>query len=142
MVIVFLGEGITGWPGVVHGGALATILDETMGRAAFTSLKMEPGPEGKAPPGVTANLKIDYSRMSFAGRYYVVWARVKGEHELEPSERGKRDYKAYVEGVIEDEVTQRPCVYASGLFVGPHKAKQGEVAEERGTNVLPIGRRF
>jgi acyl-coenzyme A thioesterase PaaI-like protein len=142
MVVVYLGEGITGWPGVVHGGALATVLDETMGRAAFTSLNMEPGPKGsKAPPGVTANMKIDYSHMSFAGRFYVVWARVKGEHELEESERGKRDYKAYVEGVIEDEVTQRPCVYASALYVGPHKGKKEET-ETHTPRVMPLDKRF
>ena len=28
-------EAYQGWPGVVHGGILATVLDETMGRVAF-----------------------------------------------------------------------------------------------------------
>ena len=31
--VVFLGGGIAGWPGVTHGGALATLLQEGMERA-------------------------------------------------------------------------------------------------------------
>jgi hypothetical protein len=33
--IVWFGGSLTGWPGVTHGGLIATVMDETLGRAAI-----------------------------------------------------------------------------------------------------------
>ena len=33
--VVFFGAGLSGWPGVTHGGAIATVMDESLGRVAL-----------------------------------------------------------------------------------------------------------
>ncbi|KAJ9161637.1 hypothetical protein NKR19_g2109, partial [Coniochaeta hoffmannii] len=153
LVLVYFGRGVTGWPTVVHGGALATVLDETCGRAAFARLGgfEEAGSsegEGRRRPVVTAWLKLDYLATTMERDFYLVGARVRDEEELDPSERGKGDYKAYVEGWIESVRTGEETVVAEALFVGP-KPKKGEskaaAADHVGTgraHVLPPDKRW
>lgn len=54
--------------GIVHGGMLATLMDESMGRCGLAALP------GKI--GYTANLKVDYRKPVKAGSYVVVRAEV------------------------------------------------------------------
>lgn len=140
LVLVYFGRGATGWPTVVHGGALATVLDETCGRAAFARLGgFGKGGEGKRPV-VTAWLKLDYLAMTQEREFYLVGARVLEEEELQEEERGKREYKAYVQGWVESVRTGEETVVAEALFVGP-KPKKGEkvaVEAEVGTGRPPI----
>lgn len=41
--VVFFGGGLSGWPGVVHGGAIATVLDEALGTVAVKSFPQKTG---------------------------------------------------------------------------------------------------
>lgn len=123
LVLIYFGRGVTGWPTVVHGGALATVLDETCGRAAFSRLGQIEA--GKQRPIVTAWLKLDYLAMTQEREFYLVGARVKEDEELDERERGKRDYKAYVQGWVESVRTGQETVVAEALFVGP-KPKKGQ----------------
>lgn len=41
--VVFFGGGLSGWPGVVHGGTIATIMDESLGRVAILHLAQKTG---------------------------------------------------------------------------------------------------
>lgn len=41
--VVFFGGGLSGWPGVVHGGTIATIMDESLGRVAILQLAQKTG---------------------------------------------------------------------------------------------------
>lgn len=41
--VVWIGGATTGWPGVVHGGCLATLLDESLGRIAVRRFKSRSG---------------------------------------------------------------------------------------------------
>jgi acyl-coenzyme A thioesterase PaaI-like protein len=126
LVLVYFGRGVTGWPTVVHGGALATVLDETCGRAAFARLGgFENGnAEGNRRPIVTAWLKLDYLAMTTEREFYFVGARVRDEEELDPAERGKGHYKAYVQGWVESVRTGQETVVAEALFVGPKPKKE------------------
>ncbi|PLB43825.1 Thioesterase/thiol ester dehydrase-isomerase [Aspergillus steynii IBT 23096] len=106
--LFYLGSNICGHPGIVHGGLLATLLDEAMGRCCFPAL-----PNGV---GVTANLSIDYRRPAMAEAYVVLRAetvKVDGR-------------KAWVEGRIETlpEEGKEPVVLveAKALFVEPKQA--------------------
>ncbi|KAL2129726.1 hypothetical protein VTI74DRAFT_7406 [Chaetomium olivicolor] len=108
--VVYFGPATTGWPGVVHGGLLATILDESCGRAAFKEWG------GKA--GVTARLGLEYRRVTMANGFYVVRVKVRGEEELPEEERGKRHYKCFVDAVVEDPVSGQVTVKAEAIFVG------------------------
>ena len=106
--IFYLGSDISGHPNIVHGGLLATILDEGMGICSFGAL-----PSGF---GVTANLNINYKRPVPTNTYVVLRAEtVKVEGR-----------KAWVEGRIESlpEKGEEPVVFveAKALFVEPKLA--------------------
>ncbi|KAK2761546.1 hypothetical protein FQN54_001374 [Arachnomyces sp. PD_36] len=104
----YLGAAVCGHPGIVHGGLLATLLDEGMARCCFPAL-----PNGI---GVTANLNIDYRRPAPAEAFAVLKAEtVKVEGR-----------KAWVEGRIEtlpeDGSDPVVLVEAKALFVEPKHA--------------------
>jgi len=93
----YLGPGLCGHPGILHGGLLATLLDEGLARCCFPALPNK--------VGVTASLKIDYKAPAMAGQIVVLKAEttrvegrkawVTGRLETLPSEEewgeGKRD---------------------------------------------------
>lgn len=109
IAITYLGQEVCGHPGIVHGGLLATMLDEGLGRCCFPVL-----PNGI---GVTANLSIDYKKPVMADNYIVLRAATV-KHE------GR---KAWVEGRIETlpEGEEEPVVLveAKGLFIEPKYAQ-------------------
>jgi acyl-coenzyme A thioesterase PaaI-like protein len=100
--VVRLGNGIEGWPFNVHGGALATMLDECMGRVAILSLP--------ARTAVTANLNINYRQMVKSGQPYLVLVEI--------DRSASTDRKAVVKGQIFNR-NQDLCVEAVGTFVVP-----------------------
>ncbi|KAK9484336.1 HotDog domain-containing protein [Lipomyces starkeyi] len=98
--IVHLGRNLCGHPGIIHGGLLATLLDEGLCRCAFLALPSN--------VGVTANLNLNYRSPALADRLYVMRANVtkvdgrkawvKGQFETIP-EDGKEP-TTVVEGEI------------------------------------------
>lgn len=105
VTILHLGTDLCGQPGIVHGGLLATLLDEGLARCCFDALPQK--------VAVTAKLEVNYLKPTRAGQYVVLRAetkRVEGR-------------KAWVEGRIETLVSdgETPVVLASasGLFVSP-----------------------
>ncbi len=106
--ISYLGLDLCGHPGIVHGGLLATILDEGLARCCFPALPNK--------VGVTANLNINYRRPALAGAFVVLRAKtIKVEGR-----------KAWVEGHIETlpEKGEEPVVLveATALFIQPKQA--------------------
>ncbi|KAI1375577.1 Thioesterase/thiol ester dehydrase-isomerase [Hypoxylon crocopeplum] len=106
--ISYLGNELCGHPGIIHGGFLATMLDEGLARCCFAALPHK--------VGLTANLNINYRAPAPAGCYVVLKAkttRVEGR-------------KAWVEGRIETLVAEgeTPLVLAeaTALFVSPKHA--------------------
>lgn len=115
VVVFHLGDQLCGHPGIVHGGLLATLLDEGLARCCFDAL-----PNKMA---VTANLNINYRRPAMADRFYVLRAKttkVEGR-------------KAWVEGwieeledqtdVLDDRREVKKVVEASALFIEPRNAR-------------------
>jgi acyl-coenzyme A thioesterase PaaI-like protein len=107
--IFYLGSDVTGHPGIVHGGLLATMLDECLARCCFPALPNK--------VAVTANLQISYKKPTRAGQFLVLKAKttkVDGR-------------KAWVEGWIEPlhpDALEQPerLVEATGLFIEPRYA--------------------
>lgn len=106
--LAYLGPALCGHPGIVHGGLLATLLDEGLARACFPALPNK--------VGVTASLKIDYKVPCPADSYVVLKARttkVEGR-------------KAWVEGWIEvlgeGDGEGVKLVTAEALFIEPKGA--------------------
>ncbi|AOA64978.1 hypothetical protein PP7435_CHR4-0054 [Komagataella phaffii CBS 7435] len=81
--IFHLGSEVCGHPGIVHGGMLATLLDENLCRCAFPLFS------GKI--GVTASLKIDYRSPTLANSFVVLKAWTTS----------KSGRKVHVKGIIE-----------------------------------------
>lgn len=107
--IFYLGSDVTGHPGIVHGGLLATMLDEGLARCCFPAMPNK--------VGVTANLQINYKKPTMAGQFLVLKAKtIKQEGR-----------KAWVEGWIEsldveeDQVPEK-LVEANALFIEPRHA--------------------
>ena len=109
--ITYLGTDLCGHVGIVHGGMLATMVDEGLARCCFAALPNR--------IGVTASLTINYRSPAKAGSYVVLKAKttkVEGR-------------KAWVEGRIETlgegEEPGTVLVEATGLFVEPKYAAVG-----------------
>ncbi|KAL9107979.1 MAG: hypothetical protein Q9227_007194 [Pyrenula ochraceoflavens] len=105
----YLGDDICGHPDIIHGGLLATMLDEGLARCCFPALPNK--------VGVTASLNMTYIRPTIANQYLVLRAKTVN---LE----GR---KAWVEGHIETlpEEGMQPeiLVKASALFIEPRGAQ-------------------
>ncbi|CAH0000979.1 unnamed protein product [Clonostachys byssicola] len=108
VAVAYLGEDVCGHPGIVHGGLVATILDEGLARTCIKALPNQ--------IAVTANLNINYRKPTPAGDFFVMKAettKVEGR-------------KAWVKGRIETlvEPGQEPVVLAeaTALFVSPKYA--------------------
>lgn len=106
--ISYLGADVCGHPGVVHGGLLATMLDEGLARCCFAALPHN--------IGMTANLNINYRSPAPADAYVVLKA-------VTTNVEGR---KAWVEGRIEtladDGESPRVLAEATALFVSPKQA--------------------
>jgi len=107
-----MGNGVSGHPGIVHGGATAALLDNTFGYAYIVT---------NVGNGFTANLNINYRAPIIAGSKIILIARAmkiegrKVHLSAEIRSRDKDDYdKIYVE--------------AECLFITSNKLKQIEKA--------------
>lgn len=100
--VVWLGGALAGWPGVAHGGVIATVLDESMGRCAIARFP--------AQTGMTAKLEFNYRAPALTNAFYVVRAW--------PVAEGSTERKSFVGGRLET-VDGKICVEATGLFVLP-----------------------
>lgn len=99
-----LGRSVCGHDGLIHGGLLATVLDETLARTAFYSLPNK--------IGVTAHLEIDYRKPVRADQFVVVETRL-----VEAEGR-----KAWVQGTMKD-LQGNTLVESKALFVEPRMAR-------------------
>ena len=107
-VIIFVGSDLCGHPGIVHGGCLATLLDEVLARCCFAALPNK--------VAMTASLSLSYKAPLPADSYVCLRAtttKVEGR-------------KAWVEGRIESLVSEgeTPTVFveANALFIEPRSA--------------------
>ncbi|KAJ7334874.1 HotDog domain-containing protein [Mycena albidolilacea] len=104
VVFVHLGRGLCGHDGIVHGGLLATLLDEALGRNAITNF-----PE---KVGVTATLSLKYKAPTRADQFVVMKTHLV-------SVDGR---KARVAGRVET-LDGTLLVEAEALFIQPRYSK-------------------
>ncbi|KAI3543052.1 thioesterase [Colletotrichum abscissum] len=124
ILAIMFGQGTSGWPSVVHGGMLSTIMDEAMGRLAALNFT--------ANTAVTAKLAMDFKVPVTPGMLYIVRVgKALPEWQKErPDEEDKTDRKLWIIGRMEDP-DGATVVEAKGLFVVP-----------KGIEVQPLGGRF
>jgi acyl-coenzyme A thioesterase PaaI-like protein len=118
VLILHVGDGLCGHEGVVHGGLLATVLDEALGRTVSRCIQwwitlfsphieeqyadLAFGDRQYRPPqallnlptniGVTATLSLKYKKPTFANQFLVIRTELT-------EQRGR---KAWVRGKVED----------------------------------------
>lgn len=101
-----LGRKLAGHAGIVHGGLIAVLLDECMGRASFPRLP------GKI--AVTAKLELEYQNPLYVDTVILIRANtIKAQGR-----------KAWVEATVEDARDGRLLTKGSGLFVEPKWAAE------------------
>jgi acyl-coenzyme A thioesterase PaaI-like protein len=112
VALQYLGSSLCGHPGMVHGGLLATLLDEGTARCCFPALPNK--------IAVTASLKIEYKKPTMAGQIVVLRA-----HTTKVEGR-----KAWVVGRLETLVDEGKgevpvvLVESEALFIEPKQAAQ------------------
>ena len=119
--ISYLGSKLCGHVDLIHGGLLATMLDEGLARCCFAALPHR--------VGVTARLEIDYRKPCRAEGFVVLKAKVTkvegrkawvvGRVEIVPTEEDKGPGG----GGYRFEDRGEVLVEANGLFVEPKWAK-------------------
>ena len=118
--VVWFGPALAGWPRVLHGGAAATILDESLGRCAVRHLP--------AGTGVTARLELSYRRPTMTNAFYVIRCMAVPDEELPEEERRKRHRKIWAVATLLSP-TGDVCVEARGLFVVPKRLQLTKINE-------------
>ncbi|EIW71141.1 hypothetical protein TREMEDRAFT_28265 [Tremella mesenterica DSM 1558] len=104
VAIVHLGRALCGHDGIIHGGLIATVFDESLARNALLNIRTN--------IGVTAKLSVDYKAPTMADQFVIV--RTKLEHI-----HGR---KVSVSGTMETLDGER-VAEAKGLFVEPKWAQ-------------------
>jgi len=103
-LFIHVGRGLCGHDGIIHGGLLATLLDESLARNAIINLP--------AKVGVTAKLALSYRAPTRADQFIVIKTKLV-EH------KGR---KAVVSGRIED-LDGTLLVEADATFIQPRYAE-------------------
>lgn len=112
VIFVHIGRGLCGWPGVVHGGMLATVFDEAMGRMAVRNGgEVNTKEKGGAGVMVTKSLEVRYKRPTAADQ----WVMVRTKLAKKTDEGGRR--RVTVEGILSDmegkRLVEATCVMYS-----------------------------
>ena len=151
VVFVNFGEGCCGWPGVVHGGAIATVVDESLGRCAMWSLgdaqKVEQGEEGpgRKHPMVTASLEMSYEDKCVPGQWYVVVSELDRFHGHESNDRKRYVAGAMVcaneEGPTKEQILGDEVAPSTGQDEDEEESQEGAHVHvsARGLFVVPKG---
>lgn len=111
--ISYLGTDICGHIGVVHGGLLATLMDEGMAKCCFSALPNK--------IGFTARLTVNYRAPAPAGSFVVMKA------EVAKVEGRKAWVKARIETLGEGVEGGKVLAEGEGLFVEPKYAKVSSI---------------
>jgi acyl-coenzyme A thioesterase PaaI-like protein len=106
----YLGPALCGHPNIVHGGLLATLLDEGLARCCFPALPNK--------VGVTASLKIDYKKPCIASQVVVLKA------ETTKVDGRKAWVKGRLQTLVDESKGEVPEVLceAEALFIEPRQA--------------------
>jgi acyl-coenzyme A thioesterase PaaI-like protein len=114
--IQYLGQSLCGHPGIVHGGMLATLLDEGLARCCFPALPNK--------VGVTASLKIDYKAPCMAGQIVVLKATTTKVEGRKAWVTGQLETLAKAQEWEEGKKDGLVLTVGEALFIEPRQAAQ------------------
>ncbi|KAF1348629.1 hypothetical protein BDV97DRAFT_188890 [Delphinella strobiligena] len=109
VAVVWFGGAMSGWPGVTHGGCIATVMTEKMALAArLARAEGEVSREVVAGSADIEEMTVTYKKPTYANAFYVV--RMLPRHG---EESGARDGEVEVDGVLET-LEGKLCVATTG----------------------------
>ncbi|KAF2404754.1 hypothetical protein EJ06DRAFT_469890 [Trichodelitschia bisporula] len=116
VVVFWVGGGMSGWPGLAHGGGVATVLVEGMGRGVQWVQGRKEGREaetflGDTPPE-PKHLGLTYVKPKNARDFYALRFKV-----LPPGEGGENGKGSYVVEGAAERLDGTVCVKARGVWV-------------------------
>ena len=115
--VVFFGGALAGWPGVTHGGTIATILQENMERLATISDTNTPN-DAQQPREASAKLdklELEYLRPTLANRFHIIRAEIEGVEGVGLSANKHIRVKVTLEEVTNGAI----CVEATAVCTLP-----------------------
>ncbi|KAI9693308.1 MAG: hypothetical protein M1822_005304 [Bathelium mastoideum] len=123
VTVLWLGQGLGGWPGVAHGGAIATVLEEALRQVAvgidkdWTSLPEEPN-----------TLNLSYVKPTLTNNFYVVRVthsaeQVKKRTGIDPRQPADSSPLTQEVDAILESLEGRTLVKARGTFRLPTAAQ-------------------
>ncbi|KAG9595265.1 hypothetical protein KCV01_g9988, partial [Aureobasidium melanogenum] len=74
VAVVWFGGAMSGWPGVAHGGGIATVLADKMALAARLAKGIAPAQDSSHGPSEPTRLDLTYKKPTYANAFYVVRA--------------------------------------------------------------------
>ncbi|KAI5201098.1 hypothetical protein AUEXF2481DRAFT_645625 [Aureobasidium subglaciale EXF-2481] len=74
VAVVWFGGAMSGWPGVTHGGGIATVLADKMALAARLAKGIAPAQDSSVGPSEATRLDLAYKKPTYANAFYVVRA--------------------------------------------------------------------
>jgi acyl-coenzyme A thioesterase PaaI-like protein len=104
--IFYLGTDVSGYPGLVHGGTLTTMLDEGLASCAYPAMPQK--------VGMTANLQINYCKPVQAGQFLVPRAQTTKVEGRKGWAEGWMESLDVPEGQAKEKLVE-----SSALFLGP-----------------------
>ncbi len=115
VMILHAGPGLCGHPDIVHGGFVATIMDEGLARCCFKAL-----PDNI---GMTAYLNIDYRAPTPANAYLVLRAKTERVEGRKAWVRGQLSTLPSMPDRSGSVQAGKVLAEAEGLFISPRSAK-------------------
>lgn len=135
--VIWFGGALSGWPGVTHGGAIATVLEEQSTKAAALLSSLSTG--GPTGENTAAQVELTYKKPTHANGFYLIRTvpRAVGTEGLTALVGSKRE-EIEVEGRLETMegitcVEYRAVVPAHGTpAAGARSVKDSEVVSPKG----------
>ena len=111
--VVFCGGALAGWPGVTHGGTIATILQENIERLATITISNERKVAQKSREARSKldKLQLQYLRPTLANRFHII----RTEFEAPKGEGIRLMKDIRVRATLEEVANEAVCVKATAL---------------------------
>ena len=147
VAVVWFGGGVSGWPGVTHGGALATVLGE---KAALAAQLLRRGGEDESAQrdaeGITRGpelekLQLTYKKPTHARGFYVVRVKPRVDVEGAATMAGTLGKEVEVEGTLET-MDGKICVVMNGVVPVASNAKGGLQTTKQAVKGSGLGKWF
>ena len=126
--VAFFGGSLSGWPGVTHGGAIATIMQEHMERL----IAGEKGDFSSAD-GLAMDMKITYRKPTLANRFHVIRAEIDESATIDDT-----DLPVITKATLEDIDSGAILAEASARCARPSQVSSASAQTAQTQPIAPV----